>query len=170
MYCVLVLIPKAFVSPTFYMHTLAQGHSFLHGPCRRVLAVAMSSPEPMPSPEHGTTTTTAMTVAQSALGDQDDGEEAARICQLVRQVGEIKQAKQALMFFDNKESPAVGSQQVKGSRNRLGHEKANKLVGLFHNLRLMAKMNKTKYVESAVGWNDDDLKSGITKFGIVNHS
>ena len=55
-------------------------------------------------------------------------------------------------------------------RNRLGHEKANKLVGLFHNLRLMAKMNKTQYVESAVGWNGDELKSGITKFGIVNHS
>ena len=49
-------------------------------------------------------------------------------------------------------------------------ESHNKLVGLFHNLRLMAKMNKTQYVESAVGWNDDELKSGITKFGIVNHS
>ena len=40
----------------------------------------MSSPEPhaepVPSPEHGTTTTTALTLAQSALGDQDDGEEA----------------------------------------------------------------------------------------------
>ena len=55
-------------------------------------------------------------------------------------------------------------------RNRLGHEKANKLVGLFHNLRLMAKMKKPAYVEPAVGWNDDELKSGITKFGIVNHS
>ena len=74
------------------------------------------------------------------------------------------------MFLDNKESPTVGSQQVKGRctfcqkqvistgatrivdhlRNRLGHEKANKLVGLFHNLRLMAKMNKTQYVESAL--------------------
>ena len=51
----------------------------------------------MPSPEHGTTTTTALTLAQSALGDRDDGEEATRICQLVRQVGEKKQAKQALI-------------------------------------------------------------------------
>ena len=55
-------------------------------------------------------------------------------------------------------------------RNKLGHEKANKLVGLFHNLRLLAKMNKTKYVEPAIGWNDDDLCSGIQKFGIANHS
>ena len=60
-------------------------------------ALAMSSSEPMPSPEHGTTTTTALTLAQSALGDRDDGEEATRICQLVRQVGEKKQAKQALI-------------------------------------------------------------------------
>ena len=60
-------------------------------------ALAMSSSEPMPSPEHGTTTTTALTLAQSALGDRDDGEEATCICQLVRQVGEKKQAKQALI-------------------------------------------------------------------------
>ena len=58
----------------------------------------MSSSEPMPSPEHGTTTTTALTLAQSALGDRDDGEEATCICpELVRQVGEKKQAKQALI-------------------------------------------------------------------------
>ena len=43
---------------------------------------------------------------------------------------------------------------------------------MFHNLRLMAKMNKTKYVESAVGWNDDDTdtKSGITKYGVANYA
>ena len=57
----------------------------------RFARASMSSPEPhaepVPSPEHGTTTTTALTLAQSALGDQDDGEEATRICQLVSQVG-----------------------------------------------------------------------------------
>ena len=55
-------------------------------------------------------------------------------------------------------------------RNRLGHAKANKLVGLFHNLRLMARMNKTAYVEPAVGWLEDtDVKAGITKWGISNY-
>ena len=29
------------------------------------------------------------------------------------------------------------------------------LVGLFHNLRLMARMNKTAYTEPAVGWLED---------------
>mmetsp|Transcript_4348 Transcript_4348/g.9388 ORF Transcript_4348/g.9388 Transcript_4348/m.9388 type:complete len:108 (+) Transcript_4348:619-942(+) len=37
-------------------------------------------------------------------------------------------------------------------RNRLGHEKADKLVALFHNLRLMAKMVKPAYTEPVVGW------------------
>ena len=51
-------------------------------------------------------------------------------------------------------------------RNRLKHEKANKLVGLFHNLRLMARMNKTAYTEPAVGWLEDtDTKAGIKKMG-----
>ena len=56
-------------------------------------------------------------------------------------------------------------------RNRLGHEKANKLVALFHNLRLMKRLNKTAYTEPAVGWLDDDdvNKSGITKWGIANY-
>ena len=55
-------------------------------------------------------------------------------------------------------------------RNRLGHEKANKLVGLFHNLRLLARMKKLRYVEPAVGWNDDDTESGITQYGIANYA
>ena len=50
-------------------------------------------------------------------------------------------------------------------RNRLGHEKANKLVGLFHNLRLLKPM----YVEPAIGWNEDEDKSGVTKFGLLHH-
>ena len=55
-------------------------------------------------------------------------------------------------------------------RNGLGHEKANMLVGLFHNLRLMARMSKTAYTEPAVGWLEDtDTKAGIKKWGIANY-
>ena len=49
-------------------------------------------------------------------------------------------------------------------RNRLGHEKANKLVGLFHNLRLLARMKRVSYAEPAVGWVDDIDHSGVTKY------
>ena len=55
-------------------------------------------------------------------------------------------------------------------RNRLAHAKANQLVSLFHNLRLLKRMNKPKYVEPTVGWNDDDMKSGVTKWGIASYS
>ena len=55
-------------------------------------------------------------------------------------------------------------------RNRLAHDKSNKLVRLFHNLRLMKRMNKVSYSEPAVGWTQDDEHSGITKFGITNYS
>ncbi|KAL1507719.1 hypothetical protein AB1Y20_007338 [Prymnesium parvum] len=54
-------------------------------------------------------------------------------------------------------------------RNRLAHEKANKLVALFHNLRLMARMKKPHYSEPAVGWVTDENKTGITKWGITNY-
>ena len=56
-------------------------------------------------------------------------------------------------------------------RNRLGHTKANKLVGLFHNLRLLSRQSKTAYTEPAVAWtDDDDVKSGITKWGVANYN
>ena len=56
-------------------------------------------------------------------------------------------------------------------RNRLGHDKANKLVGLFHNLRLILRQNRVIYSEPAVGWTQhDDVKSGIQKWGISNYS
>lgn len=55
-------------------------------------------------------------------------------------------------------------------RNRLAHAKADKLVALFHNLRLMKRMKKPAYVEPTVGWTDEDTKSGVTKFGIANYS
>ena len=56
-------------------------------------------------------------------------------------------------------------------RNRLVHEKANKLVRLFHNLRLKKRMNKLSYVEPAVSWTENAAdKAGVTKFGIENHS
>ena len=42
----------------------------------------------------------------------------------------------------------------------MGHLKANKLVGLFHNLRLIKKMRNLLYSETCVGWNDEDEKTG----------
>ena len=41
-------------------------------------------------------------------------------------------------------------------RNRLGHEKANKLVALFHNLRLLKRMKKPNYTEPMIAWGDTD--------------
>lgn len=55
-------------------------------------------------------------------------------------------------------------------RNRLKHGKAEKLVALFHNLRLMFRMKQPMYTESLIGWNDEDNKSGVTKFGIAHYS
>lgn len=54
-------------------------------------------------------------------------------------------------------------------RNRLSHGKADRLVSLFHNLRLLKNMKKTAYTEPSVGWSEDENKSGITKFGINNY-
>ena len=48
-------------------------------------------------------------------------------------------------------------------RNRLAHGKANKLVGLFHNLRLLKHMQKVGYAEPAVGWTDNLEQSAVTK-------
>ena len=48
-------------------------------------------------------------------------------------------------------------------RNRLTHEKSNKLVGLFHNLRLLAKMATPKYMEPAIGWfTEQESGSAVT--------
>ena len=49
-------------------------------------------------------------------------------------------------------------------RNRLGHEKADKLVRLFHNLRLLKRMNKPRYTEPALAWSDDLDNSNVTKY------
>ena len=54
-------------------------------------------------------------------------------------------------------------------RNKLAHVRANKLVSIFHNLRLLKRMNKTNYTEPAVGWTEEETTSGITKYGIVNY-
>lgn len=53
-------------------------------------------------------------------------------------------------------------------RNRLTHDRANKLVRLFHNLRLTKRMTKTCYTEPAIGWFEDEsqMSSGVTKFGL----
>ena len=54
-------------------------------------------------------------------------------------------------------------------RNRLAHAKASKLVGLFHNLRLLTRMKKPAYSEPAIGWNDEDFKAGLVKFGVADY-
>ena len=55
-------------------------------------------------------------------------------------------------------------------RNRLTHEKSSKLVSLFHNLRLLNRVKKPGYVEPALGWNDEDFKSGLIKFGVADYA
>jgi hypothetical protein len=54
-------------------------------------------------------------------------------------------------------------------RNKLGHEKANKLVAIFHNCRLLTRMNKPAYVEPAIGWNKEDNNAGVIKYGVANY-
>ena len=54
-------------------------------------------------------------------------------------------------------------------RNKLEHERANKLVALFHNLRLLTRMNKPGYSEPAIGWNSEDNASGVIKYGVANY-
>lgn len=48
-------------------------------------------------------------------------------------------------------------------RNKLSHSKANKLVALFHNLRLLKRMKQPQYEEPAVGWSEDVDHSYVTK-------
>ena len=50
-------------------------------------------------------------------------------------------------------------------RNRLCHEKAYKLVGLFHNLRLLKRMKKPNYTEPAIAWGDD-----VDKWRVLTYS
>ena len=54
-------------------------------------------------------------------------------------------------------------------RNKLEHEKANKLVALFHNLRLLSRMAKPAYSEPAIGWNQEDDAAGVVKYGVANY-
>ena len=54
-------------------------------------------------------------------------------------------------------------------RNRLKHTKANKLVALFHNLRLMYRMKKPNYTEPMVGWNNEDKSTGLMKYGVTHY-
>ena len=49
-------------------------------------------------------------------------------------------------------------------RNRLGHDKANKLVSLFHNLRLLKRMKEPQYSEPTIAWAADDEHSGVAKY------
>jgi len=54
-------------------------------------------------------------------------------------------------------------------RNRLDHIRADKLVALFHNLRLICRMKNPAYTEPAVSWTDDVEKSGITRYGVAHY-
>ena len=54
-------------------------------------------------------------------------------------------------------------------RNKLEHTRANQLVALFHNLRLLTHMRKPDYSEPAIGWNNDDNKAGVIKYGVANY-
>jgi hypothetical protein len=54
-------------------------------------------------------------------------------------------------------------------RNRLGHDKASKLVALFHNMRLLTRMKKHKYVEPAISWNTEDTVTGVIKYGVADY-
>ena len=47
-------------------------------------------------------------------------------------------------------------------RNCLLHWRSNKLVGLFHNLRLLKKMRRLLYTEQCIGWNEEDDKAGAS--------
>ena len=53
-------------------------------------------------------------------------------------------------------------------RNRLSHVKANKLVRIFHNLRMKRRTGHVAYTEPAIGWAEDPQKSGVTKWGLPN--
>jgi hypothetical protein len=55
-------------------------------------------------------------------------------------------------------------------RNRLDHEKANKLVGLFHNLRLLRRMKDPNYSEPAIGWTEDVEHTGVGKYKAASSS
>jgi hypothetical protein len=55
-------------------------------------------------------------------------------------------------------------------RNKLEHGKAEKLVAIFHNLRLIHRMRKPGYSEPAVGWNEDDNAAGVVKYGVAHYA
>ena len=54
------------------------------------------------------------------------------------------------------------------------HEKANKLVSLFHNLRLLKRMKKPQYSEPMIAWGDseelDVACSRVTKYSAAGYS
>lgn len=57
-------------------------------------------------------------------------------------------------------------------RNCLALARANLLVRLFHNLRLLSRVKKPSYAEPAVGWTDDvttHTQSAITNYGIFDN-
>ena len=39
----------------------------------------------------------------------------------------------------------------------------------FHNLRLLSRMKKPNYSEPAIGWNQEDMKTGVIEYGVANY-
>lgn len=55
-------------------------------------------------------------------------------------------------------------------RNRLSHKRADMLVGLFHNLRIIKNLCKMNHSEPAVGWSEVECeKSGVYKYGVTHY-
>lgn len=55
-------------------------------------------------------------------------------------------------------------------RNRLNHNRADKLVRMFHNLRLLKNVKSTKYAEPAVGWAEEPLENScVMKYGVATY-
>ena len=42
-------------------------------------------------------------------------------------------------------------------------------MAIFHNRRLLARMNKPAYVEPAIGWNTEDNNAGVIKYGVADY-
>ncbi len=59
--------------------------------------------------------------------------------------------------------------EVGATSRATSHEKANKLVAIFHNIRLLYRMNKPAYVEPAIGWNTEDDRAGVIKYGVADY-
>lgn len=49
-------------------------------------------------------------------------------------------------------------------RKRLGHDKANKLVAMLHNLLLLKRMPEPRYHEASIAWRESVDESAVVKY------